>query len=384
MKTGYIKLLLFCIFLSVILTLNAIHNIFSMMTLVLFLALATGGLVLLTRYEKERFRYKKDIILLILIYSIFYLLITYLGGILVGFNRSGYSLKFFTIIKNITPVILLIVVSEFMRYMLMCKGSRYKSIVPLILIVFILIDLTLIVKAYDLTDISEIIKIVVIKLLPSISKNVFLIYLAYKVGYKPAIIYRLIFEVSAYILPIFPDYGVYVGSILEMLFPSFLLYNIYRSYEKLKTEFKVLKNSKIYQRISVITISVILVGVVILTSGWFKYYVLTIGSGSMTPNINKGDVIIVKKASKAEKAKIKVGEVLIYKHKDLIIVHRVTNIVKNNQSYTFYTKGDNNDGEDKYVIPEEDVIGTTSFRFPYIGWPTVLLNELVQKSKGGN
>ena len=42
----------------------------------------------------------------------------------------------------------------------------------------------------------------------------------------------------------------------------------------------------------------------------------------------------------------------------------------------FYTKGDANNSLDNYVIGEEMIMGTINHYIPFIGYPTVLLNEL--------
>lgn len=42
------------------------------------------------------------------------------------------------------------------------------------------------------------------------------------------------------------------------------------------------------------------------------------------------------------------------------------------------TKGDNNNANDPWVITEDDMIGTVSFMIPYIGYPSVWVNELLK------
>ena len=42
----------------------------------------------------------------------------------------------------------------------------------------------------------------------------------------------------------------------------------------------------------------------------------------------------------------------------------------------YYTKGDANEQIDGYKITMDMVIGTVNFKIPYIGYPTVWVNEL--------
>ena len=48
-----------------------------------------------------------------------------------------------------------------------------------------------------------------------------------------------------------------------------------------------------------------------------------------------------------------------------------------NGSYIFYTKGDNNEFVDNWEVYEDDIIGVVKFRIKYLGWPSVLLNDLL-------
>ena len=114
-----------------------------------------------------------------------------------------------------------------------------------------------------------------------------------------------------------------------------------------------------------------------LTSGYFKYYAVTIGSSSMKPSIKVGDVIIVKKLKKNELDSIKVGDILVYKHDERLIVHRLVEIKTLNKTKYYITKGDNNLTNDSYVVSKDEIVGIKFLKIPYIGIPTVQLNEKI-------
>lgn len=138
---------------------------------------------------------------------------------------------------------------------------------------------------------------------PSITKNIFLTYLTMKVGYKNGIIYRLITELSTYLLPIFPDFGEYINVLLKTVLPIAImarLNNMFNYYSVRKIKDSRYNNRKLVLY-SFITFA--LLTIVLLTSGLFTYQALTIGSGSMSPAIEKGDVIVLKsmKTKKQEK-----------------------------------------------------------------------------------
>ena len=114
-----------------------------------------------------------------------------------------------------------------------------------------------------------------------------------------------------------------------------------------------------------------------LASGKFKYGMLSIGSGSMTGTINKGDVVIYE--NKSDKMNPKVGDILLFKKEKKIVVHRIIRKVKVNDEVIYYTKGDANKKEDGYPITNNDVIGIAKKRIKYLGIPSVALNELTKK-----
>ena len=91
----------------------------------------------------------------------------------------------------------------------------------------------------------------------------------------------------------------------------------------------------------------------------------------MEPEISKGDVVIVDKNYN----EINVDDVLAYMHNGKVIVHRIYKVIKNDNEYFVYTKGDANNDYDKYKVTEDMFIGVVKKKIPLIGYPTVLLNE---------
>jgi signal peptidase I len=76
---------------------------------------------------------------------------------------------------------------------------------------------------------------------------------------------------------------------------------------------------------------------------------LTVISGSMWPQLSRGDVVLVKKTTLAE---IKVGTVIVFRHAGGLAVHRVVNIDGN----LITTRGDANPLEDAPIF-YSDVVG---------------------------
>ena len=380
MKKGFNKILILEIILLIFLLFNSfvfkIANMYVISGIMLpFLIL----MIVLNGFEKDNYRYKKDVLLNIIIFLLMYYFITYFLGLFSGFVKSSYSLSFINIIKNTFPVIVLILISELMRYVLFNKTKRNLPCLIIGCLLFVMVDVNTMVHIYDVKTALEITKMICLVVFPSITKNIFLTYLTMKVGYKNGIIYRLITELSTYLLPIFPDFGEYINVLLKTVLPIAImarLNNMFNYYSVRKIKDSRYNNRKLVLY-SFITFA--LLTIVLLTSGLFTYQALTIGSGSMSPEIEKGDVIVLKSMKNEEARKIKKGDVLVYNHDNKIIVHRVIKKSNNGETISFKTKGDYNNAKDSWTVKQEDVIGIVKIRIRWIGMPTVALNELLNK-----
>lgn len=174
---------------------------------------------------------------------------------------------------------------------------------------------------------------------------------------------------------IVPNPNEYILSVIRFVFPLLIAYRVYMLFAKVKDEEISRDYNKSKKGRALIIPTVLVVIIVYLTSGYFHYYAIAIASGSMHPQIKKGDVVIIEKVSDNYDT-LKVGEVIAFKYNDIIIVHRIVNIVSEKDEYYFYTKGDANNDVDNFAISEDMIIGIVNYKVPYIGLPTVWLNEL--------
>ena len=194
------------------------------------------------------------------------------------------------------------------------------------------------------------------------------------------IIYRIITEIKLFILPIFPDFGLYIESVLLTMVPVIMGFGIYlslRQYANKEVEGKTYKYSRLYVYASVIVVLLITVPLVMLTSCKFKYGLISIGSGSMTGVINKGDAVFFQEIEDTHS--LDIDDILVFRKEVLLIVHRIIDIVElEDGDRIFYTKGDANQTPDGYPIPSTDAVGVVKGNIKYIGLPSVMLNEMIK------
>jgi signal peptidase len=108
-------------------------------------------------------------------------------------------------------------------------------------------------------------------------------------------------------------------------------------------------------------------------------------SGSMEPNLHKGDLCFIKGRDPADikngTIEGKEGDIIVFDARGLWthapsdpIIHRVVGKWYDN-GWFFETKGDANSLPDSEPVPETRVLGIVVGRIPYIGWVKIVLTD---------
>ena len=98
----------------------------------------------------------------------------------------------------------------------------------------------------------------------------------------------------------------------------------------------------------------------------------------MEPNIARGDLVLVERYR--ERDELEVGDILVYKHSNVVMVHRISEMQEQrNGDYAYTTKGDANKSEDKWTVGKNEIIGVVKGKIIALGFPTLWLNELFNK-----
>jgi signal peptidase I len=112
-------------------------------------------------------------------------------------------------------------------------------------------------------------------------------------------------------------------------------------------------------------VTLLLIAVLPLAVGMRTYVVR---SGSMTPAIDTGDLVITRKISPAEAS---VGEIVVFKDPDQsgrLITHRVRGVQGRGGRYYFVTRGDANTGFERWNVPSSAMLGEIEYRIPKLGY----------------
>ena len=380
MKKSYKKLIIFDIVVLIILLLNSlILNILgNYYYMDLFLILLLVAFKYIFGLEKGKQRYIKDIIVNMSIILMISFILYYILGIFIGFYRPTNYFTLHGIGTFVIPYVVMIILREFLRWQILNKVEKSKELMIVTCLMFIIMEISVRIASANLVTSYNIFLFIALTVLPAISNNIVATYIARKVGYKPNLFWMLIVGMYAVVLPIVPNTGTYVNSLIEFLFPFVILYNTFSFFQKRSKDIPI---SYVKKRVYVEIYSLALLVFVLayFISGHFRYYAVAVATGSMMPKIAVGDVVIIDQHR--DYKTLEEGEVIAYKYHGVVVVHRLHDKIRIKDDYYFYSKGDANDVVDNYIIYPEMILGNVKFKIPYIGIPTVWLNKIFEKKK---
>ncbi len=180
-------------------------------------------------------------------------------------------------------------------------------------------------------------------------------------------------EFPPYILPILPDLNWLISAFIGILTPIFFII-VLQSLSKRELKQPIKHHEKENPLTLAITI-ITSICIIWFSSGVFAIYPSVIATGSMEPMIYPGDVILVRKINEENITHLKEGDVIQFQRNDILISHRIVDIVTTDGQTRYRTKGDNNSCEDSDLVLQENVRGIIKQVIPKIGWPTLVLKR---------
>lgn len=326
----------------------------------------------------QKMRNKYDITQSIVIIVIIYCMIYFSLGLVFGYERSPYSHEVVAIFKNLWTFISVIVFQEFTRYQLVKLSPKKIGYYALITALFIIAEIDFWNFSGNFSNNVEFFKYMSQTIVPLIVTNCLFTYLSIMSANLPATIYRCLLMLMTILLPIFPALNWLIKAMMEIVLV--IIASLYVNYVDIKSS-RIMTRRQVKKEsvVSYIPFVIVLVVLVCFISGTFKYQPIAVLSNSMLPTFARGDAVIMKKIDKKDLKKLKKGTILYYSKEGRLIVHRIVSVKHTDDGKVeATTKGDNNNANDPWVITEDDMIGTVSFMIPYIGYPSVWVNELLK------
>ena len=303
-----------------------------------------------------------------------YMLIIYSLGIVLGFNRGYFTNNLIVLLKNILPIVVFNVELEFVRYLIIKNSINNKKIIIIFTILSIILNVLIELNLGVLFTAEDKFIFLSTIIFPTIAKELICTYMTNKIAILPSLIYKLVINLYMYLLPIVPNLGNYIYSVINIIFPFLIYRNLNRAVIRYEKEKKAIKKSNLI--VFTVPLIIFFIILVILISGIFKYKMIAIATNSMSPTYRRGDAVVYEKINVKD---LKVGDVLAFQTSNVVVTHRIVQIWRQGDEYYFTTKGDNNNTEDIIRPRQENVLGKVDYIVKYIGYPTVLINEYFRK-----
>ena len=309
------------------------------------------------------------------------IVINILAGLFVdSIGSSPYDRSISGIVRNLFGAIPLVIGQEIIRSYILNSKREYKRFIYnfiFVVILFLLMDqnftkISLIGSFKDATIYAF------EYILPSLAKNILLCVFVLHGGALASIIYCMLPLLFEWIFPVLPSLQWLTKAVIGICLPLVFLCFFGEGNQLPELFGQALKHGghkKEENSISLFLTTAVCVLFIWFFAGVFNIYPSVVLTGSMEPILYPGDMILVDKITdEAELKKLKVGDVLTFKRDDIIITHRIIEIVEDEAGNISYrTKGDNNSVEDDRLVLQNEVKGLFVNNLPKIGLPVLWL-----------
>ena len=372
-------LIIFVVFKNILL-IPLSNNVFTYIVNPVFWILLVVYSYFVLRETYGRYKHKTDKVKLTIIVLLSYLILYLASGLLLGYQSTPYSHAFINILKNIWALILVVILKEYIRFILVKNSKKSNINYVIIVLLFTCLEMSFTTFFLNITTISSLMQYFFGILLPLIVQNMLLTYLMSVSGLVPAITYKVFLESMFILLPIFPKTNWFINGMLGILLPFVMFIVIYSFIEKKNTLYSLDRKYKRTRRITIYLLAVILI---LFFYGTFKYRPVGVMSNSMYPTFQRGDAVIIENINSDNILSIEKGTVIMYNLDSTAVIHRVVEIVYEDDVKLYRTKGDYNTLPDSKLVKEEQILGIEKFSIPYIGYPSVILQTIINKQEVG-
>lgn len=319
---------------------------------------------------KSKLKMKENINYWAFNFAAIYIIVYSLAGLIDGFGKSPYSHTPLGILNNLFYIFSILVARELVRSYVVNTFVKKENFLFFILIsLFMTIISISFSKFENLKNVKDFVMFFAKDFAPDLSKSLISTYFVFIGGAGPSIIYQGLIETFEWLSPILPNLKWITMALVGVMVPIFSLSALQGYYLK---EMKLLKHQEEEDLLGWIITSVASILLIWFTVGVFPIFPSVIATGSMEPMIKPGDVILIKRVNIDD---LKVGDVIQFKRENILISHRIIEIVKKDNIICYRTKGDNNSVADSELVKPQDIKGKIIKVVPKIGWPTLLLKS---------
>ncbi len=344
-------------------------------------ALAYVVLRLPRQQPVARRRQRSSLIQLALLVGVFHVAVLVICGLFSGFGRSPYSFTPTGILTNIVYVGAMLAGIELSRAWLINRFSKRHAVLIIVgaTLLFTFINLSA-TRLLGLGANIESVRYLGNTVFPLIAASLLASYLAYLAGWRAALAYRGVVEAFWWFCPVLPDLswaftalvGTAVPIIGMVLVNSFYTSDPSAALPRARRQEGALGG---WLATGIVAVLIIWFGV-----GLFPVQPVLVGSGSMRPALDVGDVAIIARISPS---RIQPGDVIQFRSVEHpAVLHRVIEVEEVDGRRYFVTKGDANENPDSEPVLADNVVGRQIYTIRDVGWISVAFKELFVNRTG--
>ena len=126
---------------------------------------------------------------------------------------------------------------------------------------------------------------------------------------------------------------------------------------------------------TLLTVALVVVSVAALAGRVAGLRALVEHSGSMSPVITAGDLVVTRQVRAAV---LRTGDIATFPDRTRdgeLVTHRVTEVRFDGDLVTVHTRGDANNAGEQWTTPRDSIVGRTVAVVPSLGWATAFLGR---------
>lgn len=344
-------------------------------------ALSVAGIsYMYARGHKDRVRHRFDKSLTVGSVFVIWFVIYFMSGLAVTYTYNALTSSILAVILNVIIYGAVAAAFEYARHSVMLLAGR-RNIMGfgfIVSLVFALQQMNL-VGLLGVNELGDLIKIGVADTIPMIILSFLLTYLSITAGFGSQLMLRLGLVAATVLPPIIPKYDWYMTGV-SLLLLAIAVYIVMDQTREHAGDTRTHRTRQHHSRMAFdIMFTLLMVGLVLFMTGALSYRPRAIVSNSMKPIFERGAIVIVQKVSPMD---VSIGDIVQYEVPGRSITHRVMKIRESDDGSgkrIFITKGDNNPSPDP-PVREDQVVGIIRAEIPYVGYPSVWLNEAIHES----
>ena len=287
-----------------------------------------------------------------------------------GFGGSPYAHSIRYLLLNTVFFGTAVVGLEFSRAHLLSSFSKRHTTALLFLTA--LLYTFLMVPLVQLTRLTDSFPFVDGNYLPLLAQNMVASSLALVGGPVSSIAYWGILRAFEWYSPILTDLpwilNAFAGTLAAVI-GLLVLQSFYGPKPEPAAETKARKSSLV----GWVVVGIASVVIIFVALGALGIRPTLVGSGSMRPALDVGDVVMVTAVSADA---VSEGDIIQFGEGGTSTIHRVVK-VQENGSRVFVTQGDANDSPDLDPVEAEQIKGRVRFRIPKVGWVAIWIKNLL-------